>query len=273
MPTEKQSISNKKLSIIILAAGEGKRMHLKTPKVLQKILGKPIILFVVELAENIKTDETIIVVGKNAKEIKTVIGNRVKYAVQSVPRGTGDASKKGIEISTNNNVLILCGDVPLLQKDTILKLLQYHNKTKADLTFLSCHMKNPFGYGRIIRDENKNVLGIVEQADATIEEQKIKEMNAGVYYGKKTLILSALNKITKQNRQGEYYLTDVVGEMLKKREKVVALKIHNEKEIMGINSKSDLIKARKIAKDNKPRRTFTSQQHKKMKTNTGCLKY
>ena len=248
-----------------MAAGEGKRMHLKTPKILQKISGKPIILFVVELAKNIKTDETIIVVGKNAKEIKTVIGNRVKYAVQSVPRGTGDASKKGIEISTNNNVLILCGDVPLLQKDTILKLLQYHDKTKADLIFLTCDVKNPFGYGRIIRDENKNVLGIVEHADATIEEQKIKEMNAGVYYGKKTLILSALNKINTQNRQGEYYLTGVVREMLKNRKRVVALKITNEKEIMGINSKSDLLNAEEIAKSNKFNRIFPVQQGKKLR--------
>lgn len=265
MPTEKQSISNEKISTIILAAGKGKRMHSKTPKVLHKISGKPIILFVVELAENIKSDEIIIIVEKNAKEIKRVIGNKSKYAVQSIPRGTGDASKKGIEISTNNNILILCGDVPFLQKDTILKFLNYHDKTKADLTFLTCQVKNPFGYGRIIRDENKNVLGIVEQADTTIEEQKIKEINAGVYYGKKTLILSALNKINTQNRQGEYYLTDVVREMLKNRKRVVALKITNEKEIMGINSKSDLLNAEEIAKSNKFSRIFPVQQGKKLR--------
>ena len=133
------------------------------------------------------------------------------------------------------------------------------------MTFLTCQVKNPFGYGRIIRDENKNVLGIVEQADTTIEEQKIKEINAGVYYGKKTLILSALNKINTQNRQGEYYLTDVVREMLKNRKRVVALKITNEKEIMGINSKSDLLNAEEIAKSNKFSRIFPVQQGKKLR--------
>lgn len=248
MSTGKKSIPDNKLTTIILAAGIGKRMYSKIPKILHKILGKPIISFVVDLAKDIKSNETVVVVSKNAKEIKKVISDGVKYVVQSVPQGTGDAAKKGIEISTNNNVLILSGDVPLLQKDTILNLLNYHNTTKADLAILTCRVKKPFGYGRIIRDKNNKVLGIVEQSDATVKQQKIKEINAGVYYGKKNLILSGLSETTTQNRQGEFYLTDVVKEMLKKGKKVVGLKINNEKEIMGINSKLDLSKAREIVK-------------------------
>lgn len=248
MSIGKKSISNKKLTTIILAAGKGKRMYSKMSKILHKILGKPIISFVVDLAKNIRSDEIIIVVGKNAKEVKQAIGDGVKYIVQSVPRGTGDAAKKGIDASTNNNVLILCGDVPLLQKDTIVKLLNNHKRANADLTFLTCEVRNPFGYGRIIRNRNNNIVGIVEQSDATPVQRKIKEINAGIYYGKKNLVLSALSKINIKNRQREFYLTDVVKETIKRRRKVVGLKIDNEEEILGINSKLDLARVRALVK-------------------------
>jgi bifunctional UDP-N-acetylglucosamine pyrophosphorylase/glucosamine-1-phosphate N-acetyltransferase len=248
--TGKRPHAKEKFSTIILAAGIGKRMYSKTPKILHKILGKPIISFVVEQAQNIKSDEIILVIGKNAKIIKKLIGNKVKYAMQRVPRGTGDATKRGIDISKNSNILILCGDVPLLREATIMKLINHHNETKADLSFLTCQMKNPFGYGRIIRNNKNKVLGIVEQSNATARQRKIREMNAGVYYGKKKSLISALNKIDNKNRQREFYLTDIVREMFRKKKKLDGLKTKNEEEIMGINSKFDLSKARAIVKQN-----------------------
>ncbi len=248
MTTVKQPGSRRKISTIILAAGIGKRMYSKTPKVLYKILGKPIISFVIEAARGIKTNEIVVVVGKTAVKIKKVVGNGVKYAVQSVPKGTGDAARKGVEIATNSHILILCGDVPLLKKETLTRLLDHHSKKKADLTFLTCQVSNPFGYGRVIRDRRDNIVGIVEQTDTTVAQKKIGEINAGVYYGRKKVILSALKKITTNNRQGEFYLTDVVREMLKKKKKVAGLKIYDEDEIMGINSKMDLSRARQIVK-------------------------
>ncbi len=248
MSTGKIPIVTKELSTIILAAGKGKRMYAKTPKVLHEILGKPIILFVVDLTKSIESDEIIIVVGKNGQKVKQVAGTSVKYAIQSVPRGTGDAAKKGIEISKNKNILILCGDVPLLQADTLFNLLRSHSKTRADLTFLTCEVKNPFGYGRIIRDKQDNVLRIIEESDTTAKEKRIKEINTGIYYGCRNALLSALGKINARNRQGEFYLTDVVREMIKERRKVVGVKIKNEEEIMGINSKGELAKAREIVK-------------------------
>jgi len=231
-----------------MAAGVGKRMYSKKPKILHKILGKPIISFVVDLAKAINSNDIIIVVDKNAKKIKQTIKNEVKYAVQAIPQGTGDAAKRGIAVSSNHNILILCGDVPLLTKNTVMKLLDYHNKKSADLTILTCKMQNPFGYGRIIRDTKKNIKDIVEQTDATVSQRKIKEINAGVYYGKKDVIFKALKEITSHNRQGEYYLTDIVRKIIKKKKKVVGLKIKDEQEILGINSKLDLSDARGIFK-------------------------
>ena len=223
-------------------------MYSKKSKVLHEILGKAIISFVVDLARDIRSDEIVIVVGKNAKQLHRVCGKSVKYALQSMPHGTGDAAKKGIAASTNDNILILCGDVPLLQAETINKLINHHKRENADFTLLTCEVKNPYGYGRIKRNRNRDVVGIIEQADATPAQQNIKEINAGIYYGQKKSILSALSRISTDNRQGEFYLTDVVKEMIKKRKKVVGLKINNEQEILGINSKTDLAQARELIK-------------------------
>jgi bifunctional UDP-N-acetylglucosamine pyrophosphorylase/glucosamine-1-phosphate N-acetyltransferase len=235
-------------STIILAAGKGTRMYSKTPKVLHTILGKPIISFAVQLARTIKTKEIIVVIGKHAHTLRKTIGTGVKYAVQARPLGSGDAAKNGIAVATGTHVLIVNGDVPLLSETTVFKLLAYHEKQNAVLTILTCTMKNPFGYGRIIRNKNNSVSGIIEQTDATAQQQKIKEINVGVYYGKRDLLSYALDKITSVNRQGEYYLTDIVHEVIREKKKVAGLKINNEEEILGINSKYELARAREIAK-------------------------
>jgi bifunctional UDP-N-acetylglucosamine pyrophosphorylase/glucosamine-1-phosphate N-acetyltransferase len=233
---------------IILAAGKGTRMYSKTPKVLHTILGKPIISFAVQLARSIRSKEIVVVVGKNAHTLKKAIGTGVKYAVQARPLGSGDAAKTGITVAASTYVLILNGDVPLLSETTALQLLAYHKKQNADLTILTCTMENPFGYGRIIRNKNNSVSGIVEQSDVTARQQKIEEINVGVYYGKRDLLSHALDKITSENRQGEFYVTDIVHELIREKKNVAGLKINNENEILGVNSKYELARAREIAK-------------------------
>jgi bifunctional UDP-N-acetylglucosamine pyrophosphorylase/glucosamine-1-phosphate N-acetyltransferase len=233
---------------IILAAGKGTRMYSETPKLLYKILGKPIISFAAQLARTIRSKEIIIVVGKNAHTFKKTIGTGVKYAVQPRPLGSGDAAKKGVAVATSKYVLILNGDVPLLSETTVLALMTYREKMNAALTILTCSMKNPFGYGRIMRKKNNYVSDIIEQTDATAQQQMIEEINAGVYYGGRDLISNALANITSVNRQGEYYLTDIVHEIIKTKGNVAGLKINSAEEIMGINSKYDLAKAREVAK-------------------------
>lgn len=224
-------------------------MYSKTPKILHKILGKSIIQFVVELARDIGSQEIILVVGKNGQQdVRKIIGKDVQYAIQEKPKGSGDAAKKGIALARYDNILILYGDVPLLTKTTISKMINYHRTYKATLTILTCAMTNPFGYGRIVRDKMKKILGIVEQSDATVQEQKIKEINTGVYYGERRVFLNSCKKITTQNRQGEYYLTDIVQELIKQKEKVVGFKIRDEQEILGINSRFDLARVRDIVK-------------------------
>ncbi len=248
MPTGNQPISDEKLTTIILAAGKGKRMYSKKSKILHEILGKPLISFAVELSKEIRSNEIVIVVGKNADQVREVFGNGVTYVLQPTPRGTGDAAKRGIVASVNSNILILCGDVPLLQKETIDRLIDCHERKNADFTLLTCEIGNPYGYGRIMRNSKRDVVGIIEQSDATADQQKIREINAGIYYGRKKTMLSALSQITADNRQGEFYLTDVVREMIREKKRVFGLKISNEQEILGINSKIDLAKARELIK-------------------------
>ncbi|MEO0205287.1 MAG: sugar phosphate nucleotidyltransferase [candidate division WOR-3 bacterium] len=235
-------------STIILAAGISKRMHTQTPKILYRILGKAMIQFVVDLAYELKSSKVIVVVSKKTKEVEKILGNKIQYAIQEVPRGTGDAAKKGIAFATSANILILYGDVPLLQKETISGMIENHLKQRADLSILTCELINPSGYGRIVRDNNANIVRIVEDIDATKKELTIKEINTGIYFGSRELINKALSSIRTNNKQKEFYLTDIVHQLIKEKKKVIGFRTKNEEEILGINTKSDLARVREILK-------------------------
>ena len=241
-------ILQEKISSIILAAGIGKRMHSKTPKVLHRILGRPIVGFVLKLARDIHSEQIVLVVNSKLHNAYQLLGTDISYALQEEPLGSGDAALKGIEAAQCDSVLILCGDVPLLKQQTVTSLVQYHNEHKADLTILTCNMKNPYGYGRILHKNNGCVDAIVEQADATQAEKEINEINAGVYYGRKDVLSSALARITDNNEQGELYLTDAVKDLASRGSKVCSYMINNEYEIIGVNTKSHLAQVRSIAK-------------------------
>jgi bifunctional UDP-N-acetylglucosamine pyrophosphorylase/glucosamine-1-phosphate N-acetyltransferase len=237
-----------RFSTVVLAAGIGKRMYSKKPKVLHKILGRPIISFVIATARSLGADEIIVVVGRDSAPLKKILGDEVHYALQPVPRGTGDAARCGIDVVQHDRVLILYGDVPLLTMNTLLQIIHQHEKTTSDLTVLTCHLDDPCGYGRIIRDEHKRISGIVEQSDATETQASIHEINAGVYFGKTEEIKDALKQISETNNQGELYLTDIISVLLTAGKTVTAHKIYEANEIMGINSKSQLARARDIVK-------------------------
>ncbi|UCC11729.1 MAG: bifunctional N-acetylglucosamine-1-phosphate uridyltransferase/glucosamine-1-phosphate acetyltransferase [candidate division WOR-3 bacterium] len=235
-------------STVILAAGVGKRMHSKKPKVLHRILGSPIISFVVRTAQMLGTDEIIVVVGKDSGTVKKELGNALRYALQSEPKGTGDAARCGLDAVKNEHVLILCGDVPLLTEKTLMQIIRHYEKTSADLTLLTCHMDDPYGYGRIIRNEHGGITGIVEQSDANDAEAHIQEINAGVYFGSTNEISEALQHISTRNNQGELYLTDIIGFMINDGKTVTAHMIKEQDEIMGINTKVQLARAREIVR-------------------------
>lgn len=231
-----------------MAAGIGKRMKSKTPKILHRVLGKPIISFVLDLARDVGSTQTVMVVSEYQDDFLKSLEDSVCFAIQKRPFGTGDAATKGLAKAKHDEVLILCGDVPLLQKSTIAELMEYHREQKADVTILTCLMIDPFGYGRIVRDQNGKISEIIEQSDASSEQQKIKEINAGVYYGKKDLIKSALNGLTADNKQGEYYLTDAIHSMVRKGRSVHGYMIENPDEISGINTRRQLARVRALAK-------------------------
>lgn len=236
-----------KTSTIILAAGVGKRMRSETPKILHCVLGKTVISFVVDLARAINSDQIILVVNRRSKELEA-LGDDLIFALQKKPLGSGDAAGKGLAEAVHDNVLILCGDVPLIRERTIIDMLDYHRRKKAALTVLTCKMKDPYGYGRIIRRRDGFMARIVEQSDATVRQQAIREMNVGVYYGRKDLLVSALGRTTADNMQGEYYLTQAVQHIAAAGKKVAAYMIADEEQIIGVNNKAQLAKVRAIVK-------------------------
>ncbi len=241
-------ILHEKTSTIILAAGVGKRMKSKTLKILHPVLGKPIITFVLDIAREVGSSQIILVISNRSEDLIKSVGEKITYAIQEEPLGSGDAARKGLKEAKYENTLILCGDVPLLQAHTLLGLVEYHVRKNADATVLTCEMSDPYGYGRIIRDRNGYIAEIVEQTDATIQQQRIPEINAGVYYAKTELLRSALEQVTTDNKQCEYYLTDAIRNIASAGKKVAAYRIGNEKEIINVNTQAQLAQVRAIVK-------------------------
>jgi bifunctional UDP-N-acetylglucosamine pyrophosphorylase/glucosamine-1-phosphate N-acetyltransferase len=223
-------------------------MFSRSSKILFKILGKPMIQFVVDIAHSVNSDEIIVVVGKDGREIKKILGPEIKYATQTVPKGTGDATRVGIDIAKNPYILILYGDVPLLKKETIEAMIANHFNQNADLSVLTCLVSDPSGYGRIIRDRRGNLIKIIEQVDASEKELKVREINTGIYFGARKIIQDELINLKPDNKQGELYLTDIVHNLIKKKKNVLGFKITDEEEILGVNTKFDLARIQEIAK-------------------------
>lgn len=235
-------------SAVILAAGEGTRMKSKYSKVSHKICGKPMVQHVVDCIKNVGIDEIILVVGHKADEVKACINGEVKFALQKEQLGTGHAvmcAFNDIDINSDTT-LILTGDTPLISTQTIASLISYHNNSNFSGTILTAEFENPYGYGRIIRDNSGDVQRIVEHKDAAEEELKVREINSGMYCFNTKELLKALKNIKNSNSQGEYYLTDVIEIMRKSNLSVGAYKTEDNLEIMGVNSRTQLADAAKV---------------------------
>ena len=239
----------KDLYTIILAAGKGTRMKSDLPKVLHKINDKELVKYVIEQAQGVDSKEICLVVGYKHELVREAIGDSdVVYAEQKEQLGTGHAVIQAESVLKNKvgNVLILCGDVPLLKVETLQKLKEDHAASGAVATILTTNFEDPFGYGRIIKDENNSVLKIVEQKDASEDEKKITEVNSGVYIIDAEELFSALGSIDSDNAQNEYYLTDVIGIFTGQNKLVSTYTITNNDEILGINTLDQLAQATKI---------------------------
>lgn len=235
---------------VILAAGKGTRMKSNLPKVLHEILGKALVGYVLDSVKHI-TNENFVIVGHHAEEVeKYVISHyeNVKTVLQSPQLGTGHAVSMVCPMLENysGQVLILCGDTPLITEDTLKKFVEYHKENKSDITVMSAIFENPTNYGRIIRDTDNSLKCIVEEKDATLEQKAIKEVNAGIYCINWAKVKSAFSQLTSNNAQGEYYLTDIIEWGKKNGLSVNAYIMENNIETFGINSRVQLAEALKL---------------------------
>lgn len=235
---------------VILAAGKGTRMKSNLPKVLHEIMGKALVGYVLDSVKHI-TNENFVIVGHHAEEVeKYVISHyeNAKTVLQSPQLGTGHAVSMVCPMLENysGQVLILCGDTPLITEDTLKKFVEYHKENKSDITVMSAIFENPTNYGRIIRDTDNSLKCIVEEKDATLEQKAIKEVNAGIYCINWAKVKSAFSQLTSNNAQGEYYLTDIIEWGKKNGLSVNAYIMENNIETFGINSRVQLAEALKL---------------------------
>jgi UDP-N-acetylglucosamine diphosphorylase/glucosamine-1-phosphate N-acetyltransferase len=251
---EKKDVSQiqRPLAAVIMAAGKGTRM--KDPskaKVMYEVLGKPLVHYVVDLAQTLRTSRTIVIVGYQRETVIEYLRNshaNVEIAVQEEQLGTGHAimQTESLLKDFSGDVVVLSGDVPLLTIESMQNLIGHHHSTGAVSTILTADFADPTGYGRIVRNQDTSVKKIVEHKDATDEERTIKEINSGIYMFDGQKLFDGLKHITPQNVQNEYYLTDVFEHFWKHRWKVSALKTAHVEEIMGVNTIRQLDEVKKI---------------------------
>ena len=235
---------------IILAAGKGTRMKSEKSKLVHKIYGKELVKRVVETARKSGIEDIITIVGYKKEQVQIVLGDTVKYAYQEEMLGTGHAVMQAEELlkEKQGKVVVLNGDVPILRPETVKKFVEKSIKHKESATVLTAIYNNPTGYGRIVRDIGGNITGIIEEKDATDEQKKIQEINAGIYCFDIQELLKALKKIEPNNVQKEYYLTDVVRIMNEEGLKTGAFIVEDNTEILGVNDKMQLELLTKILK-------------------------
>lgn len=229
------------LAVVILAAGLGKRMKSPDkPKVMFEINGKPMIEYVISIAQKLNPKIIVPIVGHHRELVIDYLRNKgyenIKYAIQAEQLGTGHAIMQTEDVlkDFHGDVLILSGDVPLLRLETVEALVNEHRKSGNDATLLTTKFKNPHGYGRIVRDDKNNFVKIVEEKDTSESEKRINEINAAIYVVKSDLLFDAVKKVTPENNQNEYYLTDIFHFIPK--EKVGTFVTNDELEVTGVNS-------------------------------------
>jgi len=233
-----------KVSAIILAAGKGTRMKSDLAKVLHSLCGKPMLTYSVDVAQTIGAEKIAVIIGHQADLVREVFKDQgLIFIEQREQLGTGHAvlQAKNTFRNYDGTILILCGDVPMLQPSTVKALLEYHISENAALTVLTTILDDPTGYGRVIKSGQRGeVVRIIEEKDASPDEKKIGEINTGIYCIESDFLFRAVEEIGNENVQKEYYLTDIVGIAWKKRFITRSFVTANSFEVMGINTSFDL---------------------------------
>lgn len=238
------------LSVIILAAGKGTRMKSDKAKVLHPVDGTPMVNFVVKTATTVAEDRVVVVIGHQAETVRSVVSasHSVRFAEQAEQLGTGHAVQCAIgQLDAEvTDVVILCGDVPLISEATLKDLVAGHCSGRRDLTVLAVRLDDPYGYGRIVTDDDQTVVGIVEEADATAAQKRINIVNSGIYCVERGFLEQALGQIAADNAQGEYYLTDIVGIGHHQGRRIGVVECPDANEVVGVNTLTDLAAAEQI---------------------------
>jgi bifunctional UDP-N-acetylglucosamine pyrophosphorylase/glucosamine-1-phosphate N-acetyltransferase len=245
------------IGVILLAAGQGTRMKSSVPKVLHSLAGKPLFLHALGVAKQLKPSAIAVVIGHGAGAVRDAYtGEDVAWVTQEQQLGTGHA----VLCAKNNlgdfcgDVVILSGDVPLIQDRTLTAMVQTHRDRKAAVTLMTAFLDAPAGYGRILRDAGGAVTGIVEEKDATAAQRHIQEVNAGVYVAAPQFLFAALQAVKNDNRQEEYYLPDVVAIGLGQGKTIATFRVDDPREMMGINTREELARMEKTLQEQINRR-------------------
>ena len=232
------------LDIVILAAGKGTRMHSQIPKVLHTLAGKPMVQHVLDTALGLQPDRTHVVIGHGADQLREALAeNTVQFAVQAEQKGTGHAVSQALEQLGSGKVLVLYGDVPLLQRDSLSELLAYVDEQHMGL--LTVTLADPTGYGRIVRDDAGDAVAIVEQKDASSAELAITECNTGIMAMTSAQLKRWLPQLSDNNAQGEYYLTDVIALAAAEGIKVCTQPA-SAVEVEGVNNRAQMARLERV---------------------------
>ncbi len=233
---------------IILAAGAGTRMKSSKPKVLHEVCGKPMVKHVIEQVRKAGAKNIIAVVGHGAESVKGALeSENISFAVQAEQLGTGHAVMQASDlIDQDGNVLVLCADTPLITAESLTALIDYHVGKNNAVTVLTAEVDNPFGYGRIVREDDGSFKKIVEEKDASDDEKQICEINSGMYCYKAEFLKEYLSKLTNDNSQKEYYITDLIEMAVRDKLGAGAFVIGDNCEIMGVNNRIQLSEAQKV---------------------------
>jgi len=237
------------MMICVLAAGKGKRMRSSLPKVLHPVLGKAMLEHVLHTVEELRPRKIAVVTGDGSDKVRAHIGDlaNLEWVIQDKQLGTGHAVRQCESVCTDvEDVMIVCGDTPLLRCETLDSLARHHRDSGAKVTFLSAVLDDPFGYGRVLRDADGNIVGIVEERDATEEQKAIREVTSGIYCVKQDVLFELLARVGNRNAQGEYYLPDIVPLALEAGMSVQAVHMHDVREIVGVNNRKQLAEAEAI---------------------------
>ncbi|MHB1533747.1 MAG: bifunctional UDP-N-acetylglucosamine diphosphorylase/glucosamine-1-phosphate N-acetyltransferase GlmU [Acidimicrobiales bacterium] len=248
------------LSVVVLAAGEGTRMRSERPKPLHRLCGRPMVLHVLDAAAELNLERAVVVIGHGATRVAKAVGEQpppgvhIDFVEQRVQRGTGDAVSVALTAFPDDDldggdVLVLPGDTPLLRSPTLAALVRTHRHADAAATVLTAKLADPTGYGRVVRSKDGRVARIVEQADATDAELAVEEINTSIYVFRRSVMAPALRRLSPDNAQGEYYLTDIVAVLHSAGYPVTSLTVDDPMEAAGVNDRAQLAVAEAELRD------------------------